>query len=159
MGAEQISLAQRGQHGEKRFGTAHLVAEILKGMRQRVADWKSQRPQPECVQENVHLMPHAHHAVLQIAVIKAEAGIEDDFFHTVALRDFNLPPKIAAHHFNRVGAEIEIADFTDVFALHVTKNHRRVMRRDHAEQLIAAVRAREIQNVRARFETGARNGG
>ena len=75
-------------------------------------------------------MPHAEGAVLQIAVVKAEAGIENDFFHTVALRDFNLPRKITAHHFNRIGAEIEIADFPDVFALHVTKNHRCVMRRD-----------------------------
>ena len=159
MGAEHIGPAQRGQHGEKRLGTTHLVAEILKGMRQRVADWKSQRPQPERVQENRHLVLYAHRAVLQIAVIKAEAGIENDFFHVVALCDFNLPGKIFTHHLNRVGAEIEIVHFADVFALHVTKNHRRVVIRNHAEQLIAAVRACEVQNVRARLKARARDGG
>ncbi len=40
-------------------------------------------------------MPHAHGAVLQVAVVKAQAGIEEDFLHAVALRDFNLARKIS----------------------------------------------------------------
>ena len=97
--------------------TVDLFAEKFKGVRQGMADRKSQRPQPERVQKNGHLMPHAHRAVLEVAVIKAEAGIENDFPHAVALRNFNLPRKITAHHFDRIGTKIEIADFADVLAL------------------------------------------
>ncbi len=96
-------------------------------------------------------MPHPHRAVLQIAVIKAEAGVEDDFPHAVTLRDFNLPAEVSAHHFNGIGAEIEIAHFADVFALHVTNDDRRVVRGHLAIQLVGGFRAGEIQNVRARL--------
>ena len=69
----------------------------FKSMRQRVTDRKTELAQAERVQENVHLMADAHGAVLQIAIIKAESGIEQDFFHAVALCDFNLAGKIIAH--------------------------------------------------------------
>jgi len=36
-------------------------------------------------------LPHPHRAILQIAIVKAEAGINEDFLHPVALRDVNLP--------------------------------------------------------------------
>ena len=49
MRAEQIGLAQRGQHGEEGFRTAHFLAEILEGMRQGVADREAERAQQECV--------------------------------------------------------------------------------------------------------------
>src|SRR6266511_1886894 len=38
VGAEQVRLAQRGEHREKRLGAADLLAEILESMRQRVAN-------------------------------------------------------------------------------------------------------------------------
>jgi len=51
VGAEQIGLAQCGQHGKERFGAAHLVAEKFKGMRQRVANRETKRSQPERVRK------------------------------------------------------------------------------------------------------------
>ena len=101
VGAKQIGFAQRGQHGEERLGTTDFVAEKFKGVGQGMADRKTQRAQPERIQKYVHLVPHPDGAVLQIAVVKAQAGIEQDFLHAVALRDFNLARKILAHPFNR----------------------------------------------------------
>src|SRR5208282_1712374 len=109
VGAEQVGFAQRGEYGKERLGAADFVAEKFKGVGQGVADWKTERPQPERVQENVHLVPHADGAVLQVAVVKAEAGVQDNSLHAAALRNFDLSRKILAHHFNRVGAQIEIA--------------------------------------------------
>src|SRR5262249_6082913 len=92
-------------------------------------------------------MPHTHGAVLQIAVIKSKAGVENDFFDAIAMGDFNLPREIFAHHLNGIDAEIEVANFADVFALHIAYDDRGIMRCDHPEQLIAAIYAREVQNV------------
>ena len=36
MRAEQVGFAQRGQHGEERFGAAHFLAEILEGVRHQM---------------------------------------------------------------------------------------------------------------------------
>ncbi len=157
--AEQIGFAQCGQHGKERFGATDFVPEKFKRVGQGVADGKSQRPQPERIEENFHLMPHAYGAVLQVAVIETEARIEQDFLHAVALRDFNLARKVFAHLFNRIAAQIEIADFTDIFALDVTDDDRGVVRGDHAEKLIAAFRAGEVQDIRAGFQARARDGG
>src|SRR5208282_413542 len=158
-GAEQVGFAQRGEYGKERLGAADFVAEKFKGVGQGVADWKTERPQPERVQENVHLVPNADGAVLQVAVVKAEAGVQENFLHAVTLRDFDLSRKILAHHFNRVATEIEIADFADVFALHVTKDHRRTVVGDHSVKFVTAVGAGKIQNVCAGFEAGPRDGG
>ena len=97
-----------------------------------MADGKTEIPQPERVQKNVHLVPHAHRAVLQVAVIKAEAGIKDDFLHAAALREFNLARKIIAHHRDRVGAQIEVADFTNVLARDITDDDGGIVRGDQA---------------------------
>ena len=93
MRAEQIRFSNCGKNGKKRFGAADFVAEKFKRVRQRVANRKTKRAQPKSIQENVHLMSHPHRAVLQVAVIKAEAGIEEDFFHAAFLSQLNLSPK------------------------------------------------------------------
>src|SRR5205807_2564909 len=95
--AEKVRLAQCRQHSEERLGAAHLLAEILERMGQRVANREAQRAQPEGVQKNRHLMPNAHRAVLQVAIIKAQAWIEENLLHAVARGDFDLPSKIIAH--------------------------------------------------------------
>ena len=104
-------------------------------------------------------MAHAHGAVLQVAVVKAKAGIEKDFRHAVALGDFDLAREIVVHHRHRVGGEIELADFADVFSLNVTDDDGGIVRGDHAEQFVAAVVAGEVEDVRSGFEAGARDGG
>ena len=38
MGAEQVGLAQRRQHGKERLGAADFIAEILEGVGQGVAE-------------------------------------------------------------------------------------------------------------------------
>ena len=38
MRAEQVSLAQRGQHGKERLGATNFVTEKFKGVRQGMAD-------------------------------------------------------------------------------------------------------------------------
>ena len=70
VGAEQVGFTQRGQHGKERFSAADFVAEKFEGVGQGMADWKTERPESERVQEDIHLMPHANGTVLQIAVVK-----------------------------------------------------------------------------------------
>src|SRR5882672_3277267 len=83
VGAEQIGFAERRQHGEERLGGADFFTEVLEGMGQGVADWKTQCAEPEGVQEHGQLMPHAHSAVLKVAIVKAETRIEKDFLHAI----------------------------------------------------------------------------
>src|SRR5438093_12657417 len=67
--AKEICFPQSGQHGKERLGTADLFAEILEGMRQRIADREAQRTQAKCAQKHPHLMAHTHSAVLKVAII------------------------------------------------------------------------------------------
>src|SRR5438067_29527 len=120
MRAEQIGLSERSQHGKKWLGTTHLLAKILKSVRQGMANGKAKRTEPERIQENVHLMTHAHGAVLQVAIIKAQPGIEEYLLYSCARRTLNFPRKIFLHHCHSIAAEIEITHLTDIFALHVT---------------------------------------
>jgi len=78
-------------------------------------NWKTERAQGGKCSEKCSLMPNANRAVLQVAIIKTETGVEKDFFHAAALRDFNLPRKEFGQHRNRVVAQIEIADFAGRF--------------------------------------------
>src|SRR5258706_1520246 len=64
MRAKQIRLAERRQHREERFRAAYFLAEELECVRQRVANRKTQGPQPKRVEEHRHLLPYAHCAVL-----------------------------------------------------------------------------------------------
>ena len=91
MGAEQVGFAEGGEDGEEGFGATDFFLEKFEGMREGVADGETEVAQAKGVEKNVHLMPHAHRAVLEIAVVKAEAGIEDDPFDAVALGELNLP--------------------------------------------------------------------
>src|SRR4051794_37105405 len=76
--AKQVRLAQRGQHGEERFGATHFLTKEFKRVCQGVADRESERAQSECIEEDAHLMAHAHRAVLEVAVIKAKSRIDED---------------------------------------------------------------------------------
>ena len=159
MRAEQVGLAQRSQHREERFSAAHFLAEILERVRQCVADGETQRSQAEAVQENVHLMAHPHGAVLQVAVVEAESGIYEDAFHAVALGDLDLAREEFMHHRNRICAQVEVADFADIFALHVTDDHGGIVGGHGAEQFIRAFRAGEVEDIRSGFKARAGDGG
>ena len=159
VGAEQIGFAQRGQHGKERLGAADFVAEKFKRVRQGVANREAEFAQPERVQENIHLMPHAHRAVPQIAVIETEARIQKYLLHAAAPGDFNLAREIIAHHRNGVGVQIKVADLADIPALHEANNHGGIVRGHHFEKFGCSRAAGEIQDVRAGFEARARDGG
>ncbi len=158
MGAEQIRLAQCGEHRKERFGAADFITEKFKRVRQRVTDRETQLAQTECIQENIHLVPHKHSAVLQIAVIKAKAGIDEDFLDAIALSTFNLPREKFSQHRNRVGAQIEISHLADVFPSNVANDDGCIMGGDHAKDFLGSRSAGEVQDICARFETRARDG-
>ena len=112
--AQQARLAEQRQHGEKRLGRAHLLLEALEGVRQRLADRPAQRAQPEAVQENLHLVPDARAAVLQVAVVKAEARIDPDARHARVRRRLDLPREKLVQRRDRVAPQVELADLAHV---------------------------------------------
>ena len=91
--AEQISFAERGEDSEEWFGAADFFAEKFKGVGQRMAHRKAKFAEPEGIEEGGHLVADTDGAVLKIAIVKAQAGIEEDFLHAVALGGFNLAGK------------------------------------------------------------------
>src|SRR5947208_10540737 len=103
MRAEQVGFSQRGQHGEKGFRTSDLFPKVFERVRQGMADRKTERPQPERIQKDAHLVAHANRAVLQVAVIKTQAWIKEDTLDTVTCSELYLARKKIAHRFNRVG--------------------------------------------------------
>src|SRR5437899_2841415 len=111
MRAKQIRLSEHSQQRKEWLSAAHLLAEILKGVRQGMANGKAKTTEPERVQENRHLMAHPHAAVLQVAVIKAQPGIEQYLLHSCARGGVYLAREIIPHHRHRIGAKIEIAHF------------------------------------------------
>ena len=104
-------------------------------------------------------MAHADGAVLEIAVIKAEAGIDEDFFDAVAGGSFDLAGEVVLHHGGGVRGEIEVADLANIFALHVTDDDGGIVGGHHAEEFVTAVGAGEVQDIGAGFKAGAGDGG
>src|SRR5688572_13412819 len=119
---KQISFAKRGQDREESFGGPHFLPENLERVRKRVTDRKPKSPQSKCIQEDVHLVSHAHAAVLQVPIIKAQAGIDQNFFHTRTRRSFNFTTEISPHQLDGIATKIKISDLADVAALHVTND-------------------------------------
>src|SRR5687768_8618671 len=97
VGAKQIGFSEGGQHCEERLGAPDFLAEVLECMRQRVAYRKPERAQTKRAQKYVQLVLHAHGAVLQIAIIKTEARVDEDFFEPDLLRKLKLPLEVALH--------------------------------------------------------------
>ena len=158
MGAKKVCLAQRGQQGEKGLGATHFLAEILERVRHRMANREAERAQPERVQEHLHLVANPHRAVLEVAVIEPQPGINEDLSNAVPGRRFDLARKVIPHQGHRIRGETEIAHLARVPALHKADNHRRVVRRNHPEDLVAVVAPGEVQHVGPGFEAGARDG-
>lgn len=159
VGPEEIGLSERGKEGEERFGGTHFVAEKFEGVRQCVADGESERAESKSVKKNGHLMADTNGAVLKVAVIETEAGIEEDFVDAGAGRDFDLAGEVIAHYGDGIGAEIEVTDLADVFSLDVTNDYSGIMGSGHAEEFISVFSGSEIKNLRTGFETCTGNGG
>ena len=81
MGSEQVGFPQRGEDRKEGFGAADFFAEIFECVGKRVAHGVAERPQAERVQENCHLVSDPHDTVLEVAVVEAEAGVDEDFFY------------------------------------------------------------------------------
>ena len=75
----------------------------------------------------------------------------------MALGDFNLSGELLTHLFNRISAEIKIANLADIFPLHMTDDDRGIVVSDQAEQFVTALRAGKIEDIGAGFEAGARD--
>src|SRR5436190_4118485 len=93
MRAEQIGFTQRSQHRKKGFRASHFFAEVFERVRQCMADRKTERPQPERIEKNLHLMAHALGAVLQVAIVKPQPRIEENSFHTIPVGQLDLAAK------------------------------------------------------------------
>src|SRR5438105_4338496 len=102
MRAEQIGFTQRREYCEKRLRAAHFFAKILESVRQGVAYGKAERAQAERVQEDRHLVTNSNGAVLQVAIIKAEARIENYFFDAMARGALDLAREIITHFLDRI---------------------------------------------------------
>src|SRR5437762_951422 len=120
---EKIGLPESCQHGEERFGAAHFFPEILKGMRQSMANREPQYPQAEGIEENGDLVAHPQGAVLQVAVIEAQAGIKQDFFYAITSGHFDLAREIVAHPPDRIDAQFEVSHFPDIGSLHIANDY------------------------------------
>ncbi|MDB6123872.1 MAG: hypothetical protein JWQ71_2865 [Pedosphaera sp.] len=103
MGAEEIGFSQGGEDGKEWFGAADFVAEIFEGVGQGVTGREAEFAEAEGVQKSGHLVTDADGAVLQVAIVKTEAGIDEDFFDAVADGDFNLAREIFFHHGGGIG--------------------------------------------------------
>src|SRR5436190_8535044 len=100
-------------------------------------------------------MANANSTVLEIAVVEAETGIEEDFFDTNANSDFDLAGKVIAHLADWVGFEIKVTNFADVFSLDVAKDYSRIVGGGQAEEFVVIFGGSEIKNLCAGFEAGA----
>src|SRR4051812_27868897 len=157
VGAKEISFAERGEEREKGFGATDFFAKKFECVRQGMADWKAQCTQPKGVEKHGHLVAHTNRAVLQVAIIKAESGVEEDALDTIASRDLDLAGEIVPDLFDGVRAEIKIGNLAHVAALNVTNNDRGIVRCDQAIQFLRVRSAGEVQDVCAGFKAGAGN--
>ena len=73
-------------------------------------------------------MANARRAVLQIAIIKSQTGIEKDFFNAATLRDFNLPRKKIFQHLDWIAAQIKIVNFAHIFSGDKTNDNGSIVR-------------------------------
>src|SRR5262245_53527799 len=80
MRANNMRAAQHGQHTEKRLGrTSFIVAEDIWRMRQNAKRRIPQCMQAKALHERVELVLYTPPAILEIVVIKAQAGVNKTF--------------------------------------------------------------------------------
>lgn len=158
VGAEEVGLAEGGENGEEGFGATDFLAKELEGVGQGVADGKTKGAKAKGVEEDLHLMADAGGAVLEIAVVEAEAGVEEKFGGAASLGAFDKAGEMVAHGGNDIGAEGEVADGAGVFALDVAEDEGGVVRGDEMEKVVRGGVAGPIEDAGAGFEAGAGEG-
>ncbi len=159
VGAEEVGFAEGGEDGEESFGVADFVAKIFEGVRQRVADRVAEGAEAEGVEEGFDLVLDADGAVLEVAVVEAEAGIDEDFFDAEVAGHFDLAFEVGAHDRDGIVGEFEVANFADVLALDVADDDGGVVFGDEAIHFFHVGVAGEIENGGAGFEGGFGDGG
>src|SRR5438093_3256223 len=145
MGAKQVRFAKRRQYGKKTLGRAHLFAKIFKRVRQRMANGKSERPQPEGMEKHRHLVTDAPGAILKIAVVKTKAGINEDSFYAGRSGSFNFPAEVLVHHHDRITSEIKVTHLTHIRALDIANDRCRLVIGYRLVDLRSVSRAGQIE--------------
>src|SRR5436309_5854990 len=113
-----------------------------------MANRETEFAQAKGVEEHLHLMPHPHAAVLQIAVIKAKSRIDEYLLHSRFSREFHLSGKVVIHQQNWIFSEAEIADIPDILSLDVADDDSSIVGRDQVINLIQRDAAGEIHDRR-----------
>src|SRR5688572_4297165 len=126
-------------------------------MRQGVADGVAESAEARGVQEHVHLVAHADGTVVQIAVVKAEARIDEQLLQVGFFGALYFEDEIFVHEVYRVGIEVEIAGFADVAALNVADNDGGIEVAREPVKLGGVFGAGEINNAGAGLEAAARD--
>ena len=101
------------------------------------------------MEENAELVAHARLAVLQVAVVEAEAGIDPDARDAGARRGFDLPGEIIVEQVDGIAGEIEVGDLAHVGALDEAEDDAGVVVRDLVEDFRCVDGAGEIKNAGA----------
>ena len=159
MGAEEVGFTEEGKDGEEGLGGADLVAEEFKGVGQGLADGPAEGAEAEGMEEGFGLVADAIGAVLEVAVVEAETGIDPKGGDAGGGGAVDLPLKVFPQGGGVVGGADEVADCTDIGPLHVAKNDSSPVGCNHVIDLIGRTRAGEVDDGGAGFQTGAGGGG
>src|SRR4051812_33768377 len=120
MRAEKIRFSQCGEHGKEGLGAADFLSEILESVGESVADREAERSQPKCSQEGFHLVLNTRGAVLKVAVVKAHAGIDEDFLEARFGRHLDFSGEIFVEHGDEISFENQVAHLAHIWTLDKT---------------------------------------
>lgn len=158
MSTKEIGFTKESEHGKKGFGGANFVLKKLESVGKGVADGPAESTQAERVEKSFGLIANAGGAVLEVAVIKAEAGIDPDGVNAGLKGAIDLAAKIIEESGGVVRGVKKVTDGADILSLDVTENDARTMLSDAAIDIIGRARARQVENGGAGFEATARDG-
>src|SRR4051812_5536036 len=97
-------------------------------------------------------MPHADGAVLQVAIVKSEARIDQNLLDSAFGSELGLPPEIVVHQLHWIGSKIELRDLAHIWPLDVADDDGGAMRGDHPVDFFGAARSGEIDDSGAGFQ-------
>src|SRR5471032_979133 len=95
-------------------------------MGQRLAHRPAERAQAKAVEEDMHLVPDARAAVLQIPVIESEPGIDPDARDARVRRRLDLSREKFVERRNGIAPQVEITYVPHMAALDEADDHPRV---------------------------------
>ena len=136
VGAEDTGAAEAGEHGEHRLGLTELVLEQVERVRERVADREPERAQPEGLQEHPGLVCAAHPRVDEVAVVEAEARVDDDPLDPAVARTRDALLEVRDEPRQRIGLALDVGDVADVAAGDAAQHEGRPVLRDEGEHVV-----------------------